>query len=335
MNVGESASFEVDMDAALSATYDKVMAPASSEDIEKTESVTEPVEAAEENKITDTGNETEDKPAEAQPLSPHPRWSADEKAAFATLPREAQEFVLKREGDVEKNLTQKTQEIAEQRKQYESLEQVLAPRRQELAAMGGEAHVLNQLLQLNDFANRDPAGFIQWLAKDRNIDLGNFAKPAEEEFIDPALQAYKQRVDSIEQKLTQKEHQEEVARKTAINNEITQFSQEKDDKGSLLRPHFDAVRSEMSAMFKSGLVNDLKEAYDRACYANPTIRQKIFDEQKKADEVARLNAGKEAAAKAAKAAGVQVKTKVPATPGKAKGSWEDGLEDIYDRVVGA
>lgn len=329
MNIGDSAAFEVDLDSALSSAFDKVMTPEPTETINESSPIVEAVK----DEITDTGSETE-KPAE-QPLTPHPRWSADEKVAFATLPREAQEFVLKREGDVEKNLTQKTQEIAEQRKNFESLEQVLAPRRQDLANQGGEARVINELFQLSDYANRDPAGFIQYFAKNNGIDLGNFNKPAENEYLDPALQAQKQRLDSIEQKLSYQEQQAENARKSVISNEIELFRNEKDETGSLKRPHLDAVRSEMSAFFKDGISTTLQDAYDRAIYANPTIRQLIFAEQEKTRAVSTLNATKEAAAKASKATGVQVKTKTPATAGKSKGTWEDTVSDTIDAIFDA
>lgn len=341
MNIGDSATFEVDLEAALSSSYDKVMTPEPSENTttaEETKTVTEPVkEAAEEQEITDTGSET-DKPAEAQPLDPHPRWSADEKAAFAALPREAQEFVLKRESDVEKNLTQKTQEIAEQRKNYDSLEQVLAPRRQELVNQGGEARVINELFQLSDYANRDPAGFIQYFAKNNGIDLGGFAQKqtAEEgDFADPALLAQKQRLDAIEQQINFQKQQADNARVEVVRKEIDNFRNEKDEAGNPKWPHFDAVRGEMQAFFKANTVDNLKDAYDRAVYANPAIRQKIFDEQKKAAEVSRLNATKEAAAKAAKSAGVQVRTKVPASHGAAKGTWEDTVAEAANAVFGA
>jgi hypothetical protein len=49
----------------------------------------------------------------------------------------------------------------------------------------------------------------------------------------------------------------------------------------------------------------------------------------------RLNATKEAAAKASKAAGIQVRTKTPAAPGKAQGTWEDTVSDAVDQLFDA
>lgn len=341
MNVGDAATFEVDLDSALSSAYDKATTPEPNEESPKETPESEPGHKPDNvetpiDKI-DTGSQEPEKPADnTQPLSPHPRWSTEEKAAFAALPREAQAFVLKRESDVEKNLTQKTQEIAEQRKNYEGLESVLAPRRQAMARQGGEAQVINQLLQLSDFANNDPAGFIQWWAKDRNIDLSSFVpKPAEGEYVDPALHAAQKRIESVEQRIAQREQQEQQARTQATQSEIDKFSSEADSTGKPIRPYFNEVRNEMSALFKANLVNTLDDAYQRAIYANPGIRQKLFDEQKKADEASRLNATKEAAAKASKAAGVQVKTKTPATSGKAKGTWEDTVDDAVNAAFGA
>lgn len=315
-----------DLDAAVDAAFEKVSEPTE-------EAPQVPQEISQD--TPDQGNVEVAKPAETeQPLEPHSRWSAEDREFFKALPRQQQEFLLRREGDVEKHITQKTQEIAEQRKNYEALEQAISPYRQMMAQHGGEAQTIQQLLQLNQFANTDPVGFIKWIAKDRGVDLGTFMA-GEEDSSDPAIVAYQKRVETLEQKLNARDEAENQTRINSVKQELDAFKGEKDANGNPLRPYFDDVRVEMAAFMKNGVAKDLHDAYDRAIYANPSIRQQILAQQRQADEKDRLNAAKEAAAKAEKATGVQVKTKTPAKPALPKGDWEDTLADVADRLMGA
>lgn len=325
-NIATAEPEEFNLDQVVSEAYDKATAEPDKES-------TEELPVVETTETKDQGSEELAKPAEKQPLEPHSRWSTEDKDAFKALPREAQEIVLKRESDVEKLLTQKTQEIAEQRKTYESLESVIAPRRQSLMAEGGEVAVINNLLQIRDYMRTDPAGCIKWLAEQNGVEPGS--KPVGIETQDPALLAQQKRIDALEQERNQEKQQAEQARIGTVRKEITEFETEKDAGGNLKRPYVNDVRAEMAALFKADLVNNLQDAYDRAVYTNPVTRAKILEDVKKSDEKARIESAKSAASKAEKAVGVKVKTKTPASTGVTSGNWEDDLPSIVNAVYGA
>lgn len=328
-------TLELNLDSTLSAVFDAAHetpapaveapmdAPAEPQNTDTGTSATE--------EIPDQGNETAPDPAIEQPVKAPDRWSAEDKAKFATLTREAQDLVLKRESDVEKHLTQKSQEIADQKRQFEQIEQILAPRRQAFAMDGmNEAQVLNQLFTLSDFANRDPAGFIQYFAQQRGLDLGRFApQPADDVYVDPALAATQQRINQIENDLRQREAAQEQQRRSVIDAEVAAF------KADPKNAYFEDVKNEMASLLKAGLAKDLSDAYEKATYTNSEVRAKLLDQSRKAEEEKRLNEAKAAAAKAKQSSSTNVSSKA-ATAGKASAaSIDETMEAVYERMQGA
>lgn len=286
-----------------------------------------PVEAAEEqvNETPDQGTTKEAEPAIAQPVEPPSRWSAEDKAAFAALSPEAQKLVLKRESDVEKHLTQKSQEFADKSKPYESLEQVIAPRRQAWAMNGmTEAQAINQLFALSDFASRTPEQFMQWFAQQNGIDLSKAGgNEGEQHYVDPAIAAMQQKLNAIEQHTQNLENQR-------FQTAIEQFKAEPGHE------HFDDVREHMAALLESRKAKDMKDAYDQAVWANPETRGKLLAAKESEAEAKRLADAKEAAAKAKKAAGTRVNgnTSAPVSAMKGK-TFLETMSTAYDNHVGA
>ncbi|MBX9773391.1 MAG: Rieske 2Fe-2S domain-containing protein [Xanthobacteraceae bacterium] len=62
-----------------------------------------------------------------QPIEPPARWTPDKKAAFATWPRDVQETVVARNGELEADYTRKTQEAADLRRTAEPLLKAIKP----------------------------------------------------------------------------------------------------------------------------------------------------------------------------------------------------------------
>ncbi len=331
---------EFDLDSALESAYAKTTGQESEVKIETEQDTTvEPVkdkDPVEENTAT---SGTEESNEAAKPIEAPVSWTAEAKEKFAKLPPDVQEYITQRESEREKLLTQKSTEFSEQQRKYDAVEQVLAPKRNLLAQQyGSEAQALNQLLTLNDFATNDPKGFVQWFAQQRGIDLQNAQNvEASDEYIDPITKQLQTRLQSIEQTLESHNKATQDARQDKIRNEIAEFQTEKDESGVLLRPHFDAVRAEMSSLMGTGAAKTLKHAYEMAIWANPTVRETILSERQKADETRRLESAKQAAQKAEKARGVSVTSKKGGgESGSVKSTnWEDSLADNYDRVVGA
>lgn len=344
----DSASQPFNLDDALESAYatvtetkaepskSEVIDDAPNKTVEKTD-IAEGEDKLEATEKTDQGSETEGEPAKEQPLTAPERWSAERKATFAALPRDAQQLLLDRESEVDKAFTQKTQELSEQRKQYEALEQVIAPRRQALtSAYGSEANALTQLFQLSDFAERDPAGFVQWFAQQRGISLPTAQTVTDDTYVDPATKQLQQELQGIKQTLNAQQQAQFAARRETVKSEIATFKDEKDENGNLLRPHFEEVKPYMASLMQSGAAKTLSHAYEMAIWANPEVRKQILESQKKAEETQRLETAKQAASKAEKAKGVTVKSKKGGeTTTAKKGNWESTLDDVTEELYGA
>jgi hypothetical protein len=281
----------------------------------------------------DQGSEPGDGAADEQPLTPPERWSAEDKAQFAGLPREAQDLVLKREADVERHLSQKSQEIAELQRNYAPLDNIIGPRKQAWALSGFTPDAaLNHLFALSDFASRDQAGFIQWFSQQHGIDLAELATGAHAP--DPKTQALQQRINQLEQGLQAQQAQVETSARSDAQAVITAFAADKTN-----APYFAEVEGDIAAIMPSVRAQNpgaspkelLQKAYDKAVWANETTRNKAIS----AREAAQRKADAAAALKAQKAGGINVK-KAGAAPSSDKPkTWQESLERAADRAFGA
>jgi hypothetical protein len=275
-----------------------------------------PVSADAQPKTPDPALKKEDG-GDMPPILPPSTWGKDAKVEWSTLPRSAQAEIERREKDRDRALHQERSRIQNVMRRYEALDRVIGPRQQAFAAQGlDEARAVAQLFALSDSANADPAGFVQWFAKQRGLDLaslvaGNQSQAPE----DPRYQALTSELSSVKKAMMElgRTHQNTVqsreqAEQSAMVQTIERFAQETDEKGAPKRPYFDrlepyimaqlsVLREEMPA---ASPTEKLEAAYERAVYANPETRQAVTaqaEARRRAEEQAK-------AAKAAEAARV-------------------------------
>mgnify|MGYP003345041940 FL=1 len=98
--------------------------------------------------------------------------------------------------------------------------------------------------------------------------------------------------------------QQEAVQNQALLGEINEFSQTAE--------HFEAARPAMISFLQTGQANTLQEAYDKAIWSDPEIRQQLIEAQQ-AEKLAKLSDQKNRAAKAARAAAVSVRSSTPGT----------------------
>lgn len=268
--------------------------------------------------------------AAEQPLSPPERWSAEDKAQFATLSREAQQLVLKREGDVERYLTQESQKIADIKRTYEPLDRVIGPRREAWALQGFTPDAaLEHLFALSDFAGRDKPGFIRWFAQQHGVDVGDLSAGADTA-PDPKLSALEQRLARFEQTEQQRQQQAVTEQRQTIIQAVEQFAADK------ANPYYKDVESDIAAILPGIRQQNpgashkelLKIAYDKATWAHEPTRAKILADQERLKNLELANA-----AKKAKAVGsTNVKTSGSANDGNRNKTIDDTMSATYDRL---
>ena len=287
----------------------------------------EPEAPAEE--ITDQG-ENEGEAEAPAPIDTPASWSAEAKEIFAKLPLDAQKYIAQRESERETFLTQKSQEAATLKRQFEPLNQLIEPRRNVWASNGlSPEQAIGQLIGIAERATANPVEFIKQFASDNGIDLATMAQTPGNQGQPTELAPVISEINSIKQQL----HQEKLA---GMNRQIEEF------KAAPGHEHFEDVRKQMAALMRDGLATDMQTAYDMAVWANPTTRERLqkaqqeaAEAERKAAEQKRLEAAKQAAQKAQKAAGTQLSTKASLNGGMpAPSTWDESLSRAYDRATG-
>lgn len=223
----------------------------------------------------------------APAIEPPSSWSAEQRAKWATLPPDVQEYVAQRESEAHKAISEKGQRAA----MYDAVEQAIGEHKTALIAEYGSVdRAVNTLVNVAMQAGRRPAEFIQWFAQQHRVDLSQLAAPAGQMAApaDPHLNHLSHTVTTLQQQVQQQQE-------AALAAQITAFAEAKDAAGKPLRPYFEDVRGDMARLMQAGIATSLDDAYAKATRANDAVWAKI-EAQKEAARQA------EAQARAAKAA---------------------------------
>jgi hypothetical protein len=242
---------------------------------------------------------------------PPEHWSAEDKAAFAKLPKEGQDFIVRRHQAMEADYQSKVQANAS----AVQFTQALAPIfehpgiKASLANVEGRPlHPVHAIQQWAGFHLRavspDPnerAGLLREMAQRLRLDpaavFGQTSQPpaglSEQDMADPAIKYFAdhvgrtmQEINSLKGELQRiqndgnERQQQETLRVTRWG--IDQFADEKDARGQPVHPHFDTVLPQMLELFRANPQRDLKEAYDTAVWMNPNLRQTLISQERQA-----------------------------------------------------
>lgn len=258
-----------------------------------------------------TAEEEPEPGPEPEPIDAPHSWSKEAKELFSKLPREAQDYIATREKERDRGISQKMEEIAQQRKRYERLEGILAPHREQWALKGQDQEsVIQRLVAAQNALDRDPVSGIAHIAQSYGLTIPQLAQVIQEQQAgsDPQVLELRRELNNLRSYMDQKEQANQQQTMHSLEQEVLDFSREEKD-GQLLRPYIEDVSQEMMPLVAILRENNrtwsnqqvLQEAYDRAVYANPSTRQKLLDAQQAQAKAQRLKEQKEKAAQAKKA----------------------------------
>ncbi len=235
------------------------------------------------------------------PLEAPKNWSEEVRSKFKDLPRDAQEYMLKRDKEMTADYTRKTQEVAQQRKSFESLDKVIAPMRQQIAASGiGEAEYISRLLNADMALRNNPKMALKQLAQGYGIDLSSIEENVDWNDSDPQITQLQQQNQAILAELNQFKKQNLQSARQQTENQISAFAESKDEKGNLKYPHFEQVRVKMGNLIDAGEAKGLEDAYAKSIRLDDDLYKQSLDSQRKsakAEEDARRKAAVEKAKK--------------------------------------
>jgi hypothetical protein len=252
---------------------------------------------------TETPSETDPpagggEPPTAETVAPPASWSAAAKARFQALDPVIQQEVLKREKDMDAGKAQWDQKG----ERLNRLETILAPRRERMQLAGlDDARAIEALFAAQDYLERDPAGGLAWLARQYGVDLNRLRQGQPEQAaqppMHPAVARLAEQVGAMQGALAEQQRAAEQAQRARADAELQAF---RADPSNL---YFDNARDDMAALLKTGRAATLKDAYDRAVWANPETRTLVIAHEEDQRRSAAEQAARERTQAARHAAG--------------------------------
>lgn len=215
-------------------------------------------------------------------------WSAAAKAEWDKLPPTVQADIARREAEVHKGFTKQDDE----RNFGREMQKTVAPYLATIQAEGGNPVLAVQTL-LNTahiLRHANPAQKAQHfaqIARQYGVDLrhvaGVLTAPATppdpiQAAIDARLAPLQQKLAAFEGARTAEQEQAQAQQQAVLATEITAFGA--DPKNT----HFEQVKPAMAALLSTGAANDLRDAYDKAVWSDPTIRSTLLLQQQNAAE---------------------------------------------------
>lgn len=282
---------------------------------------------------TEAGKPTPEKdqpPRSSATVGPPPGWSAASKEFFNSLPPDhpIRQDVAKREEEVSNGF----KSYSEKTKQYDAIEQVLAPSRARFQQFGvqNDAEAISRLFQWEAAIASNPIQSIQKLAQTYGVDLSQFARQSSapsdgSQEIPEHLQPVLSKVGQLEQQVSGFFAEKEREQARSVASAIETFAKDTEK-----HPHFEKVRVAMGQIMSAGLVppNDLEAAYQKAVWADDGLREQSLREQDAKRQAEFEAKQKEAAQKARLAA-------VSPAPRARQGAPVNGVDKSAKGVRGA
>ena len=200
-------------------------------------------------------------------LAPPPGWAPAAKAAYAKLPPEVQEAVARREQEINNGFAKL--------REYKGLDEYA-----EMAKASGTTlrDAFDRYKAAEDLLDRDFRGGVMQLCEMYGVHPMQLAQEFASMFsgqpqpsTDPQLGLLARELAGIKEFVRTLSTERETNEKQAINGYVQQFSQDK--------IYFEDVRKDMAHLIRTGQANDLDDAYDKACWMNPSIRDLLIKEQ--------------------------------------------------------
>lgn len=212
--------------------------------------------------------------------------------AFKALTPEMRKYLHERESETEKGFSR----LNNQLNGYKWMDEVFNARKERLGDVSARQY-FEQLSAVDDCLAENPAEALKALAEyyDVNINPQESAQqpwPWQGEF-----NRLRQGYSSLQQAMQEIKNE----RATQI---VSEFAGAKDDNGQAKHPYFEQVRDAMRGLLNSGAAQTMEDAYEKAVWITPEIREKFLADKSAADLSAKV-----AEAEKAKAAGFALKGK--------------------------
>ncbi|OGT54250.1 MAG: hypothetical protein A3E01_00235 [Gammaproteobacteria bacterium RIFCSPHIGHO2_12_FULL_63_22] len=265
----------------------------------------------------DPAGTTKPEDADAPTVRAAPQsWKKEMHEKFATLPADVQEYIEQREGQMRDGLEKDRGDANLGR----TMRDIMTPYRPMLQAQGVDEpravqFLLNAHYKLSNGDAAAKAAYFGTLAQQYGVDLST-VQPDGQQQVDPAIKALQDELNGVKAHLTAGQQAAFNEAKTRVSRDVEAFA------ADASHTYFDEVSNEIIAFLHQGL--DLKDAYDRAVWANPVTRAKETARlQEEAAQAARTKAEQEVSAAKAASSNTVRNRDTRRTPTEPKGSMKD------------
>ena len=285
---------------------------------------------------------------EETPAEVEPQQAAPSDAAPVTVPPELQRLGLRKEEAeafakadqvVRDAFVRRSEEMHKGLEQFRTkaqfghaMEQAIAPFMATIQAIGATPETAVKTLMVADHNLRygtpqQKTEMLLKIAKDYGVDLNQVQQyQAEQPYVDPQVTQLQQQLQQMQSWVVQQNQQREWQERQALNSDIGKFASDPANE------YFEHVRNDMAGLLQAGLATDLKDAYEKAIYANPTIRAQVLAKQQAQEAEKRKAMTTQTAQAAKKAASVNMPRRGLMPAAKPVGSMDDTIRETAQRL---
>lgn len=219
------------------------------------------------------------------------------KGKWNDLPPEVREEIVKRDREVHQQFTR----FDEERNFGKQIKSVVAPFEGLIRSLGAEpVQAIDYLLKadatLRQGTPEQKQAMFARIAQDYGVTFGaptDASQPHSQ--VDPRLETMQQRIDRLEREQNDARNAARETEQAEIAQSIEAFASDP------AHAYFEQVRGEMSVLLQNGFAGSLKEAYDKAVWANPETRALHLAAERAAEDRKRTDEARQKAEKARRA----------------------------------
>lgn len=256
-------------------------------------------------------------------------WKKDYWEKYDKLDPDLRGYILQRETEYKNGLATYNAEVKAAKALRDALEPVMPDLQRNNMDPG--QFVRNLATAHQALAMGSPQAklqIFQRLAQDYGVPLQYLLQQAQgqPQQQDPNIQYLTQNLQALQSQWQQFQNQQQQTEQAQLHQTIEEFRQD-----AVQHPHFEAVRESMAALLQSGMAQNLQEAYDKAIWMSPDIRQNVLTAQQQTEQAKKLDHQKAIVAKA-KAQAVSPRSSTPGA--QTNGTGRKGLREQLSEGFG-
>ena len=250
-------------------------------------------------------------------------WPKETKESWATIPQAAKDQIKLREKQMLDGLDQYKGDA----NYGKAFKDVLTPYQNIIRETGlnetqAVQYLMNAHVSLTSGSKEQRLSAYQQLGRNLGLEMPT-TQSGEQTAVDPKIREFESRVERMEREANDRRMAEQNAVQEKTRSEVDKFATD--------NPYFDEVAEEVAIFIKGGL--QLKEAYEKAIWANPVTRQKEqIRIQTETEKALKLKAAEDAKkAKSARSSNINTRqtNKVPTEP---KGKMFDDMDEMLASI---